>query len=207
MTPTELLSALLGALGGGGISAALTNYLLGSRRLKLDADAQTYERLLKEIGRLEGRADAQDKRADQCEARERVLTGQMAAQRMAFEREVGELKRDMAAIVRRSLCAVVTCDGDGLILSWNRAAEQLFGWNREEVEGRESIHILIPEERRAEHEAGFQRAMQMENYPPMTVRNADALYRDGSRVPVEVHLTRRRGPSGTWFFTAEITLR
>jgi PAS domain S-box-containing protein len=55
----------------------------------------------------------------------------------------------LAAIVESSDDAIIGKGLDGIIMSWNRGAEQLFGYGRHEAIG-QSMHIIVPEERSAE---------------------------------------------------------
>jgi PAS domain S-box-containing protein len=54
--------------------------------------------------------------------------------------------RSLASIVESSDDAIVSKNLDGIIMSWNRGAERIFGYTAEEAVG-QSITILIPEDR------------------------------------------------------------
>ncbi len=58
----------------------------------------------------------------------------------------------LASVVENSDDAIVSKTLDGIVQSWNKGAERLFGWTAEEMIGR-SIRTLIPAEREAEEDA------------------------------------------------------
>ena len=63
-------------------------------------------------------------------------------------RAAEEAQRFLAAIVEHSEDAIITHSTEGVILTWNRAAEKVFGYREEEMLGR-PVAMLVPEERLA----------------------------------------------------------
>ena len=57
----------------------------------------------------------------------------------------------LAAIIESSDDAIVSKGLDSAILSWNRGAERIFGFSRDEVIGK-SIRLIIPPERQEEED-------------------------------------------------------
>ena len=77
-----------------------------------------------------------------------------------------EVEDQLASIVESSNIAIVSKDLNGIISSWNRGAQQLFGYAAEEAIGK-SISILIPADRENE-EPGIldriRRGVRVERY-------------------------------------------
>ncbi len=98
----------------------------------------------------------------------------------------------LAAIVESSEDAIISRTPDGLISSWNRGAEQLFGYTAEEAIGR-PIDMLVPE-RFAEEEQRLmeqlRRSERIDHFETLRRR------RDGSEVPVSMRLSPIRNAAG-----------
>lgn len=83
-----------------------------------------------------------------------VLVFRDVAERRRLERELNERLTDaqmLATIVESSDEAIISKNLDGVILSWNAAAERLFGLSAEQAVGR-PVTIIIPEDRIVEEE-------------------------------------------------------
>jgi PAS domain S-box-containing protein len=88
----------------------------------------------------------------------------------------------LAAIVQSSHDAIVGKSLDGVVLSWNAAAEEIFGWRAHEMVG-QSIRKIIPDSRQAEEDVILASIRAGERVPSFeTVR----LHKDGREVHVAV---------------------
>jgi two-component system, chemotaxis family, CheB/CheR fusion protein len=98
----------------------------------------------------------------------------------------------LAAIVESSEDAIFTKDLDGVITSWNRGAQGVYGYAAEEVVGRH-VSLLIPADHQDELPAIMERLKQgerIEHYE--TVR----LHKDGQRIDVSVSISPLRDGKG-----------
>ncbi|MCJ2179543.1 PAS domain S-box protein [Novosphingobium sp. 2580] len=98
----------------------------------------------------------------------------------------------LAAIVESSDDAIVGKALDGRILSWNAAAERIFGWPADEIIGR-NVRTLIPQDRLDEEDAIIARISRGERMPSFeTLRQR----KDGSLVSVAVTVSPVRDAEG-----------
>jgi two-component system NarL family sensor kinase len=103
-----------------------------------------------------------------------------------------ESRLRLAAIVDSSDDAIISKMLDGTLLSWNHGAEDLYGYNAEEMVGK-SIFLIIPPERHEEMNQIFQTLRQGHRVDHLeTVR----LRRDGTRVDVDVTVSPLRDETG-----------
>jgi len=99
------------------------------------------------------------------------------------ERKRAEAERaELAAIVEQSGDAIISRSLDRTILTWNRAAERLFGWTAREAIGR-NIRLIVPPERFGENTRNRELVHQGHPVPSYdTVRIA----KDGRHVDVSL---------------------
>jgi PAS domain S-box-containing protein len=104
-----------------------------------------------------------------------------------------EARALVTSIVESSLDAIITKDLNGIVTSWNAAAQQLFGYSVDEMVGA-SVRRLVPSERQSEEDDILARLRQGERVEHFeTVRVA----KDGRRVDVSVTISPVRNASGT----------
>lgn len=106
--------------------------------------------------------------------------------------EAATYRAQLAAIVDSSDDVIVSKTLDGIIQSWNRAAEGLFGWTADEAVGKH-ITLIIPKNRWSEENdvlARLRRGERVDHFE--TVRQR----KDGSLVDVSITVSPVRDGSG-----------
>jgi len=93
-----------------------------------------------------------------------------------------------AALAENRQTAIVYARPDGAIGFWNAGAEALFGYARNEASDRR-VDLIVPEEYRAMHWAGFERAIGSAWRGSASWGPVEGLHKDGRRVALEVFLT------------------
>jgi PAS domain S-box-containing protein len=98
----------------------------------------------------------------------------------------------LAAIVDSSDDAIVTKTPEGIITSWNRSAERIFGYTAAEAVG-QHISLIIPEDRRAEEDEVFARLRGGERVEHFeTVRQA----KDGREIEISLTMSPIKDAEG-----------
>jgi two-component system CheB/CheR fusion protein len=100
--------------------------------------------------------------------------------------------RRLAAIVETSADAIFSKDLDGIIRTWNRAAERLYGYTHDEAVGR-SVEMLFPEDRANEYTTTMTRLRRGETIQQL---ETERVRKDGQRLPVAVTVSPVRDSSG-----------
>ena len=95
--------------------------------------------------------------------------------------------------------AIISADSAGLIVSWNQAAERIFGYSPDEVR-QQALTIIIPERFRKLHEQGINRAASGGEHHVIgqTVELA-GLHKDGHEVPIELSLSTWQSEGQQYF--------
>ena len=111
------------------------------------------------------------------------ITGIGVSYRNIAERKKAEaVQAELSAIVEQSNDVIISRALDGRILTWNPAAERLFGWSAADAIG-QSVSIFIPPERTGES-ARNQALVQTDQ--PVPAYDTVRLARDGRRIDVSL---------------------
>ncbi|HEU5021350.1 MAG TPA: PAS domain S-box protein, partial [Bryobacteraceae bacterium] len=101
--------------------------------------------------------------------------------------------RLLASIVDTSDDAIVSKDLNGVVTSWNKGAERLFGYTAEEAIGRTIVDLVIPEDRRDEETTILRRLARGENFDHFeTLRR----HKDGRLIDVSLTISPLRDAEG-----------
>jgi two-component system, cell cycle sensor histidine kinase and response regulator CckA len=111
-----------------------------------------------------------------------------------------EANTRLAAIVASAEDAIVGKQLDGTVVSWNAAAERIFGYSAAEMVG-EPIFKLIPPEL---HEAEREFLRRVSRGEPVEVSETERIRKDGSRIYIDLTVSPIRDPAGKVVGTSSI---
>ncbi|MEE9140782.1 MAG: PAS domain S-box protein [Alphaproteobacteria bacterium] len=139
------------------------------------------------------------------EVEEQVVrrTAELSEANAALGREIAEHQRSEAALresvaFSRGIMAsvadgIITIDESGIIGSFNRAAEKIFGYSPQEVCG-QSVGVLMTEPDRGKHGEYIGRYLETGRGRIIGIgpREVTALHKDGSTFPLELEVSEMR---------------
>lgn len=111
--------------------------------------------------------------------------------RLKAEERLRQTSELLNSIINASPISILTLDPEGRVLSWNPAAERMFGWTAAEAIGR-PLPIVSPE-KQAEHAALRARVLSGEAFSDVEVRR---LRRDGSPIDISISTAPLRDETG-----------
>ncbi|WP_233218822.1 PAS domain S-box protein [Deinococcus arcticus] len=111
-----------------------------------------------------------------------------ATQQALHQQRRSEALKD--AMLNAALDCVVTMDSRGRVLEWNAAAEQTFGYTRQEAAGRELAELIVPPDAREAHRRGLAHYLRTGQGPVLGRRiEVPALRRSGESFPCELAIS------------------
>lgn len=123
-----------------------------------------------------------------------------AATDVTARKEAREAQRRLAAIVESSDDAIASKDLNGIVTSWNKSAEKLFGYKAEEIIGKSILLIIPPELHRDEDMilSKIRRAEKIDHFETVRVR------KDGERIDVSLTISPVKDEHGKVIGAAKI---
>jgi PAS domain S-box-containing protein len=116
--------------------------------------------------------------------------GQYVA-RIRAEERLRATEEVSASIVQAALDCIITMDATGRVLDFNPAAEEVFGYRREEALGRTVAELIVPPEHRTAHQRSLRRYAETGEGRILDRRlEMTGMRADGSTLPVELTVTR-----------------
>ncbi|MFL5892180.1 MAG: PAS domain S-box protein [Solirubrobacterales bacterium] len=134
----------------------------------------------------------------------------MFMRRRRVEHALRESEGLKSAMLGSAYDCVIGMNHLGRVIEFNDAAEETFGYRREETIGQELAELVIPPELRERHRQGLARYLETGESRIMNERiELTAMRRDGSTVPIELAVTRIPGSDPPIFtgYVREITER
>jgi PAS domain S-box-containing protein len=123
--------------------------------------------------------------------RARLAAEQAEARRQRVVEDSTRTAQQLAAIVESSDDCILSKDLNGIIASWNRGAERMFGYTPDEAIG-QSILLIIPPERAAEETMVLERIRNGQHVQMETVRR----HKDGRDVHISLTVSPVRNAHG-----------
>ena len=98
----------------------------------------------------------------------------------------------------------IVCDVNGIIVDWNKSAERVFGYSKDEIIGK-PIEILIPDRYKKEHQEGLEQFIKTGKGRIIgkTVE-VSGITKEGLEIPIEISLTAQKIEEEKYLFTAVI---
>ncbi|MGH8056099.1 MAG: MASE1 domain-containing protein, partial [Candidatus Entotheonellia bacterium] len=129
-----------------------------------------------------------------------AVTGLVLAAAVAERQHVEEAHSRLAAIVESSDDAIIGKTSTGIIVSWNRGAEQLYGYRADEVIG-QPVTLLVPPDRRDALRETLERRTRGE-----PVEHYEAVHRrkDGQEIYVSLTISPVKDVRGTLIGTSAV---
>ena len=114
------------------------------------------------------------------------------------------------AILTASLDALISINQHGVVVDYNKVAEQIFGWKYNEIYGKNLSDFIIPANKRKAHHAGMKDFLITKNSPVINQRlELTAQHKLGHTFPIEINIAPIETEQGISFtaFIRDITSR
>ncbi|MBA3712953.1 MAG: PAS domain S-box protein [Pyrinomonadaceae bacterium] len=112
-------------------------------------------------------------------------------ERKLAEEALRESNQTLQAVIRAAPLGIVTLDNEGIVKTWNPAAENIYGWSADEVIGR--LLPTVPEDKIEEFITNHRRAVRGEVFSGYETRR---MRKDGTPVEISISTAPLIGAGG-----------
>ncbi|HWQ95440.1 MAG TPA: EAL domain-containing protein, partial [Gammaproteobacteria bacterium] len=131
-----------------------------------------------------------------------VSTTRDITERKRAEEELRESEARTHLILDMAMDAVIAINQEGMVISWNREAERMFGYAAGHALGRDLSELIVPPAYRKAHKQGMQHFVKTGSSTIMGKRiEITGMRADGSEIPVELNIVAVLR-QGKYFFNA-----
>ena len=118
-----------------------------------------------------------------------IGTSQDVTRRQHAEKALRDSEARFRTLAESANEGIVSVDSRGMIVFWNRGAQDIFGYWEDEVRGQE-VQMLMPERYREDHKRGLNRYLDTgESRIVGTTLELEGLRKDGTEFPLELSLS------------------
>lgn len=116
-----------------------------------------------------------------------------------FESQSLVSERKFHSVIESANDAIILANGKGAIISWNKGAQSIFGYQDEEVLGKK-LQIIIPERFREAHQKGMERYLST-GKPHVIGKTVElqGLRKEGDEFPIELSLATWQEEGNIYF--------
>jgi len=124
-----------------------------------------------------------------CRNNDSYLSG-LVSERDIAQQSLAESEEKFRSITAAALEAILLIDDQGLVVSWNPAAERIFGYSAEEAVGQELHRLVVPQRYYGSFVTGFDEFRVTGSGPIVgNTLEIEAQHKDGREFPVELSVS------------------
>ncbi|WP_239643985.1 PAS domain S-box protein [Grimontia indica] len=114
--------------------------------------------------------------------------------------EARQIEEQSEAIYKASHDAIIVANDQGIIIEFSPVAEQIFGWDRDDIVGKSMAETIVPTPMRDMHIQGMRHFLKTGEGPVLNQRiELSAIRRSGREFPIEISISAAKTQKGHIF--------
>lgn len=104
--------------------------------------------------------------------------------------EIEKERKRLNSIIDDAMDGLVQMNDQGVIVGWNRQAEHIFGWTKEQAIGNELYSIILPDKYQKQHSADFKKSLKLGQLRKFGIATeVTAINAKGIEFPIEISIS------------------